>query len=122
MSESGKVDNRLQAAAANTDGLSLLLDSLRQKCVYLHELKEDSTQVFKKWFKYVNFINTISIQSGKYGEKDYVKGLEFIDVSRSDIDKCVEDSFVEPGNYQSENKILKEDRYWQSLMRVTTHP
>jgi hypothetical protein len=35
--------------------------------------------------------------------------LDFLDVDPEEIEKCVEDSFEEPGNYQSDNKILRED-------------
>jgi hypothetical protein len=36
--------------------------------------------------------------------------------------KCVDDSFEQPGNYQSENKYLKQDYYWSRIMDVREHP
>ena len=45
-----------------------------------------------------------------------------MDVDADEIEKCVEDSFEEPGNYQSDNKILREDAKWQRIQNVHTHP
>lgn len=38
------------------------------------------------------------------------------------IDTCVNNSFEIPGDYQSDNKFLKEDRKWQRIMEVREHP
>lgn len=43
------------------------------------------------------------------------RAFEYLGVEPEDIEKCVNNSFEEPGNYQSDNKILKEDRKWQQL-------
>jgi hypothetical protein len=39
-----------------------------------------------------------------------------------EIERCVNNSFESPGNYQSDNKYLKEDRFWQAIMQVNQHP
>ena len=50
------------------------------------------------------------------------KGFKFIGVDFHVIEECVSNSFEEPGNMMSDNKLLKEDRRWQYLMGVNTHP
>jgi hypothetical protein len=35
---------------------------------------------------------------------------------------CVDDSFKTSGDTTSDNSILKEDQYWQNLMRVMYYP
>ena len=50
------------------------------------------------------------------------EALTHIGLDHKEVDTCVENSFVEPGNYQSENLLLKEDRKWQSIMEITSHP
>ena len=48
--------------------------------------------------------------------------LSMVNTSPLDIEKCVNNSFVEPGNFESDNKYLREDRKWQALMEIHTHP
>ena len=36
--------------------------------------------------------------------------------------ECVNNSFSEPGNYKSDNRILADDRKWQRLMEIHEHP
>lgn len=42
-------------------------------------------------------------------------GFEFLGIDPEEIENCVNNSFAEPGNYDSENRILKEDREWQMV-------
>ena len=50
----------------------------------------------------------ISVQ-GKIDPESSKRAFDFLDVDSEEIEKCIEDSFEEPGNYQSDNKILRED-------------
>ena len=45
-----------------------------------------------------------------------------LDFDYGPIKECVENSFKEKGNYQSENTILKEDEKWRNLMAIHKHP
>lgn len=35
---------------------------------------------------------------------------------------CVNNSFVVPGDYESDNKFLKEDKDWAYILNVNVHP
>lgn len=48
--------------------------------------------------------------------------MKEVNLNPLEIEKCVNNSFETPGNYQSDNKLLKEDRFWQNLMSVHKHP
>lgn len=78
--------------------------------------------VFEKWFKYINYVNQRSVEEGRFGIDVSHKGFRFIGVDFKAIEECVRNSFVEPGNIMSDNKILREDRRWQFVMGVNTHP
>lgn len=43
-------------------------------------------------------------------------------IDHEEIEKCVNNSFERPGDYQSENKILKEDRDWTYREQIHKHP
>jgi len=48
----------------------------------------------------------------KLSKESSDRALKFLDVEAEEIENCVMDSFEEPGNYQSDNKILREDSKW----------
>lgn len=50
--------------------------------------------------------------------KDLGYDMTFIE----SIKTCVNESFVDPDDLDSENKFFKEDKFWQNLMRVNKHP
>ena len=68
-----------------------------------------------------NFI-TLSIDSQVISATNSYKAMEMLNINPENIKKCVEDSFATPGDYQSDNRILKEDQYWSYIMEVREHP
>lgn len=48
--------------------------------------------------------------------------FQTLNIDADYISKCVQDSFYEPGNYQSDNRFFKEDRYWMRIMDIREHP
>ena len=102
--------------------LDVLIESLREKCVYQIVANQDDTQVYKKWYNYMTFMQLEIMKDQQITIANSERALSHIGISPEEVNDCVENSFVEPGNYQSENRILKEDRKWQEIMRITSHP
>jgi len=59
---------------------------------------------------------------GSYSAKQLDQFIDKMGFSSKNITECVENSFVERGNYNSENMFLKEDLLWMRIMEVNTHP
>ena len=106
-------DERIHLVASKTPPRELLLSALREKCLYELVVKEDDTQVYKKWFDYMVFMQMQIAYNEKLDKDETDVGFEFLDIDPEVIEKCVNNSFAEPGNYESENRILKADREWQ---------
>lgn len=92
--------------------LTLLLESLREKCLYNMVSKTDNTQTYKTWYNYMVYMQMDIAFRNELTKENSDRAFDFLDINPNDIEKCVNDSFVEPGNYQSDNKILREDREW----------
>lgn len=48
--------------------------------------------------------------------------MESLHIDPKAIDSCVAKSFSKPGNKESMNKILQEDREWADLNGLAWHP
>jgi len=48
----------------------------------------------------------------KFTRESSDRALDFLEIDADEIEKCVNNSFEEPGNYQSDNTILREDSKW----------
>lgn len=58
----------------------------------------------------------------EFSKENSDRGFDFLDIDPEEIEKCVNNSFDVPGNFQSDNRILREDRAWQNLQQIHTHP
>lgn len=105
-------DERLQEVSKTVPDLTLLLESLREKCLYNMISKTDNTQTYKTWYNYMVYMQMDIAFRNELTKENSDRAFDFLDINSDDIEKCVNDSFVEPGNYQSDNKILREDREW----------
>ena len=48
----------------------------------------------------------------EFDEEMSIRTIEALKIEPEVIQNCVKESFSENGNYQSDNKILAEDRKW----------
>ena len=108
-------DERLKEVSKTVGDLTLLLESLREKCLYQMEAERDSTNTYKTWYKYMVYMQMDIAFRDELTKENSDRAFEFLDVDPAVIEKCVNDSFEEPGNYQSDNKILRADREWQGF-------
>ena len=91
------------------------MENLRSKCVYEYTLKNGNSfdkSIHGQWFRYMYAMNTLVLAQGELTKSWSTRVLEQIGISPQEINLCVNNSFAEPGNYQSENRFLKEDRWW----------
>ena len=113
----GDTSTRSHQLANNIPDIELIMENLRSKCVYQHTVNVNSP-TDGQWFRYMYAMNTLVLSNGELSKEWSDKILTQIGISPDKILQCVNNSFVEPGNYQSDNKILKEDRWWQRLQDV----
>ena len=66
----------------------------------------------KDWFNYMVMIDEASIMSQKLTKSVSDMALSHISMDSDKVERCVNASFDEPGNYLSDNKYLREDRKW----------
>lgn len=88
------------------------MESLREKCLYEKVAKEDDTQVYKTWYNFMVYMQTEIAFRQEFSKENSDRGFEFLDIDPEEIERCVNNSFDIPGNYQSDNRILREDRTW----------
>jgi hypothetical protein len=112
-----KDDKTLDTIDKITDK-EIMMENLRSKCIYLHSQREDPTMVLGQWFRYMYAMNSLTMSSGQLNQDWSDSILHEIGIDTEEIHDCVENSFEEPGNYKSDNKLLKEDRWWQRIMDV----
>ena len=93
----------------------LLLESLRERCLYEKVAKDDFKNHYKTWYNYMVYLQTEIAYRKEFSKENSDNAFEFLEISNEEIEKCVNNSFDVPGDYQSENRILKEDRQWQNL-------
>ena len=51
----------------------------------------------------------------EFSKENSDSALELLEIDPKEIELCVNNSFDFPGNYQSDNRFLREDREWQNL-------
>ena len=74
------------------------------------------------WYTYMQLYMQHSMEDGQLLEQPSVTIMKALGIKPEEIKTCVEQSFEEPGNFQSDNRILKEDRHWSRIMSVREHP
>ena len=108
-------------------GRDLLTQSLREKCLHdlISQKYSDEGVLFWTFFKYLDtcFIEDKKKQAQSLNDcYDWstvkINGYEEID----NINKCVKNSFEDPGNQDSYNKILADDSRWAALNNLKFHP
>lgn len=115
-------DERIQEVARTVADHELLMESLREKCLYEKVAKEDDTQVYKTWYNFMVYMQTQIAFRQELNKEASDRGFEFLDIDAEEIEKFVNNSFDIAGDYQSDNRILREDRAWQNLQQIHTHP
>lgn len=103
---------------------TIIRQSLREKCLYneiVGESYRDGDDVdYDLWFRYM--ISMRHVINSKIGFTQFASGaiLSNLGVAKNVI-KHIEDC-VDFAYRQKESSMFTKDRYWQNLMRVTTHP
>lgn len=112
-------------------GRAVLIQGLREKC--LHQLisnKYDSEGGL--FFTFFRYLETCFTKADSKGVTVHAKSLDdcydwsTVLINNNEevgyINKCVEGSFVRTGEYQTENRILKQDRDWANELNIQYHP
>ena len=102
--------------------LDLIMESIRSRCVYNWVIEKNQDLVLKTWYRYMISVGTLSLQKMELGKQISSNVLQTMGIPENEITECVNSSFAVKGNYQSDNKFLKEDRKWQRIMEVREHP
>lgn len=82
-------------------GKHVVLEDLRQICVYQQD-KE-------KWWDYIQEMNR-TCPTSKFGSDCYKTALSESEIDLEKTAKCMDNSFSTPGNYSTDNKLLKKER------------
>ena len=107
------------------DGEIIILENLRQKCVYKLSLDRKDINIY---FKYMEFFYEycINIDKPDFSEKCSNKALQFIGLSEFMIHKCIAISFgvsnYSNSIFQNDNNILKDDYDIQSYYYINSFP
>lgn len=102
--------------------LDLLFESLRERCLYNIVYNEDDSKAFHKWYQYMIAMSGEMEQDASLSEELSIKVFKALDIDHKKVHDCVENSFTQVGNYQSNNKIFEEDEKWRSIMNIHRHP
>lgn len=108
-----------QKLIEKTGDLALIIESLREKCVYSEAVKNNNVT---QWYKYASRFLIRAVQTGAVSEGVAKDVLVSLGLDHEVIHKCIEDSFDVPGDYQSDNKLLRDDKMWSRVLDVRSHP
>ena len=101
------------------------MESIRDKCVY-EAVKSAGDPTFHRYFNHLVILRDNLLKIGAITKSNIDKILrhsfKVLELDLTEINECVENSFDEVGNYESDNKFLREDRKWQELQNVRIHP
>ena len=100
----------------------IIMEAIREKCVYELVMEHREDKVLKRFFNYLYLMHGLTTKKGRISDKEAEKALGYTGLTLETVQKCVNESFIEEGNYQSDNKYLREDRMWQYIMQVHEHP
>lgn len=127
-----KPDSGKEITESVFTGRELLLATLREKCYHMAiaetiTVGQGKYKTLEEYF--VNKMVTrltkcekLYSKTGKF-ERDCLMKLEDVPLQfRSKVEACVEDSFAEPGNLDSENTMLAADREWALKNHIDFHP
>ena len=102
----------------------LLMENLRSKCVHIVTKKD--TSVEPDDLRFFNYLYNMRIDCthGKQGITTWCSDdvLKAINVDVSAVDRCVDNSFKEPGNETSGNELLFEDKLLAEVYGISRHP
>jgi hypothetical protein len=103
--------------------ISLLEESLRQKCLY-NSLSEviNVNSNFTTWFNYVVKFRDVCDSLERFNKECSYKIMQELEIETRLIDECVLSSFVSRGNVQTDNKILRDDRAFAEKLGIVIHP
>lgn len=124
----------LQERGIHMTGKETLMQALREKCLHkiMSEKYKDEGDLFFTFFGYTGACFTDldvynpdeHIDHPKSFEECYdwstvqIKGNEEVGT----LNKCVDDSFAIPGDVETDNTILREDRQWANANHIKLHP
>lgn len=74
--------------------------------------------LFTKWFNYVlNFLEQCNT-ADTYNANCAKHRMKELDIDEEKVNDCMKNSFVKPGDTQSHNKLLREDREWANKLGI----
>jgi hypothetical protein len=102
---------------------ALITESLRERCIY-NNLSDKKKY---KWFEYARdfislCIKTDPIYLSHYNEECSARALRNLSIPEETIKTCVDSSFVNYGNWSSDNLIFREDSEMSRLIGIYHHP
>jgi hypothetical protein len=101
----------------------ILMESLRQRCIYEVVSKEDPDGSLQKWFDYtVGFLDNCMDKTIFGSDCSYAQ-IKNTGINYDEVRKCVEGSFVRRGDgLIIDNTILAEDTNWAKNLGIFLHP
>ena len=109
------------------DGKQIILEDLRQKCIYDISLKNKNINNYFNYMKTFYSQCLIKDNIPKFDDQCSRKALRYLGYSAGDIDKCISDSFGVPHIFDThyidkDNKILKNEYNEILKYRLTSFP
>lgn len=64
------------------------------------------------WFQYMYTLLDFTVNLGYFQPTSSYLVLDSMNINRDVVHKCMEDSFDTSGDFNTDNKILREDQKW----------
>ncbi len=107
------------------DGEKIILENLRQKCIYKESFDKNDINIYFKYMEYF-YNNCINIDKPDFSEKCSNNTLKNIGLKENNIYKCIAQSFgvsyYSNSILQNDNSILKNDYDIQSYYYINSFP
>jgi len=75
------------------------LESLREKCLFNYVAKKDPSNTYKEWYNYMVYMQIDVSFRKELSKENSDRAFEYLNIDSDMIEKCVNDSFDEPGNF-----------------------
>ena len=77
----------------------IIMEALRDKCIYKLVNAHKSSKLLKRFFNYLFIMHGLTSEKAAITEKMVDRAATFAGLQLSEIQECVNNSFVEPGNF-----------------------
>ena len=116
-----------KATTITNDGQAIIMEDLRQKCIYHYALKNDNIFIYLNYLKTFHSECLIKNDQAQFNEKCAKGVLKYLDISPIKIDACISKSFnvndLLSNSYIDNENILLEKEYEELLKyKLTIFP